>query len=57
MKGQRTKTQVKFRLPVAAHKTLQAIAAYRGESLTATINRALEQYVEQAKRASQSGRG
>jgi predicted HicB family RNase H-like nuclease len=45
----RSKVQVKFRLPVATHKALTAIAAVRGESLTETINGAVRAYVTEAK--------
>lgn len=45
----RTKVQVKFRLPVATHKALTAVAAHRGTSITEEINRALSAYVEVVK--------
>lgn len=41
----RSKIQVKFRLPVATHKALTAVAAHRGTSITEEINRALREFL------------
>lgn len=46
---QRSKVQVKFRLPTATHQALSAIAATKGVSLTEVINRAVQSYVDDAK--------
>lgn len=45
----RSQVQVKFRLPVETHKTLSAIAAARGQSLSKTIRGAMCAYVKEAK--------
>lgn len=46
---QRSKVQVKFRLPTATHQALSAIAAAKGVSLTDVLNRAVRAYVDEAK--------
>jgi predicted HicB family RNase H-like nuclease len=46
---QRSKVQVKFRVPTATHQALSAIAAAKGVSLTDVINRAVRAFVDDAK--------
>lgn len=48
-KKSRSKVQVKFRLPVATHRALSALAALRGTSLTEEINRAIGEFVASQK--------
>ena len=54
---QRSKVQVKFRLPTATHQALSAIAAAKGVSLTDVINRAVRSYVDDAKGRAEAKKG
>jgi len=57
MTTNRTDTRLRFHVPKPVHDALRVIAAARGESLSQTIRRAVDQYVAEAKRPIPAGQG